>query len=73
VFSTDTDTLISTAQKPSSCYLQELAINRVTNAVYGGGAANEGACLVQFDADGHVVRQTVVGPHAKDKSPIIRG
>ncbi len=73
VFSTDTDTLVTTAQKPSSCYLQELAINRATNAVYGGGAANEGACLVQFDADGHVVRQNVVGPHAHDKSPIIHG
>lgn len=70
VFSTDTDTLLSTAQKPS-CSLQVLAINQTTNMLYGGGAANGGACLVQFDADGHIVRENVVGPNAKDKSPII--
>jgi hypothetical protein len=68
VFSTDTDTLVSTAQKPS-CVLQVLAINQVTDTVYGGGAANEGACLVQFDADGHIVRENVVGPTVKGKSP----
>jgi hypothetical protein len=61
VFSTDTDTLVSTSQKPS-CVLQVLAINQVTDTVYGGGATAEGACLVQFDADGHVVRENVVGP-----------
>jgi hypothetical protein len=71
VFSTDTDTLVSTAQKPSSCYLQVLAINRATDAVYGGGAANEGACLVQFDADGHIVRENVVGPNVKGTSPMV--
>jgi len=70
VFSTDSDTLVSTAQKPS-CSLEVLAINQATDMVYGGGATNEGGCLVQFDADGHVVREKVVGPHAKDKSPII--
>ncbi len=70
VFSTDSDTLVATAQKPS-CSLQVLAINRATNVVYGGGAANEGACLVQFDADGHVVRENVVGPNVKGKSPMI--
>ena len=61
VFSTDTDTLVLTPQKPS-CVLQVLAINQVTDTVYGGGATAEGACLVQFDADGHVVRENVVGP-----------
>jgi hypothetical protein len=71
VFSTDTDTLVATAQKPSSCYVQVLAINQATNVVYGGGAANEGACLVQLDADGHIVRENVVGPNVKGKSPSI--
>lgn len=68
VFSTDTDTLVSTAQKPS-CVLEVLAINQVTDTVYGGGAANEGACLVQFDADGHIVRENVVGPNVNGTSP----
>jgi hypothetical protein len=71
VFSTDSDTLVLTAQKPLSCYLQVLAINQATDMVYGGGAANEGACLVQFDADGHVVRENVVGPDVKGTSPRI--
>ncbi|MFZ1178694.1 MAG: hypothetical protein WAO15_21015 [Mycobacterium sp.] len=70
VFSTDSDTLVSTAQKPS-CYLQVLAINKATDVVYGGGAADEGACLVQFDADGHIVRENVVGPNVKGKSPMV--
>jgi hypothetical protein len=70
VFSTDSDTLVSTAQKPS-CYLEGLAINQATDVVYGSGAADEGACLVEFDADGHIVRENVVGPNEKGKSPMI--
>ncbi|MDR3654984.1 MAG: hypothetical protein P4L48_04730 [Mycobacterium sp.] len=70
VFSTDSDTLVSTAQKPS-CSLEVLAINQATDVVYGGGAADEGACLVQFDADGHIVRENVVGPNVKGKSPMV--
>jgi hypothetical protein len=70
VFSTDSDTLVSTAQKPS-CYLETLAINQATDVVYGGGAVDEGACLVQFDADGHIVHENVVGPNVKGKSPMV--
>jgi hypothetical protein len=68
VFSTDSDTLVSTTPKPS-CYLNVLAINHATDVVYGGGAADKGACLVEFDADGHIVRENVVGPNVKGKSP----
>jgi len=70
VFSTDSDTLMSTAQKPS-CSLEGLAINQATNVVYAGGATDEGACLVEFDADGHIVRENVVGPNVKGKSPMV--
>jgi hypothetical protein len=70
VFSTDSDTLVATAQTPS-CSVQVLAINQATDMLYGGGSAREGACLVQFDADGHIVRENVVGPNVKGKDPRI--
>ncbi len=70
VFSTDSDTLVSTAQKPS-CYVQRLAINQATGVVYGGGLDSGGGCLVQFDADGHVLRESVVGQKVEGKSPMI--
>jgi hypothetical protein len=68
VFSTDSDTLVSTAQKPS-CYLQVLAINQATGMVYGGGGSDKGGCIVQFDSDGQVVREKVVAASVKGKSP----
>jgi hypothetical protein len=67
VFSTDSDTLVSTAEKPS-CFVQVLAINQATDVLYGGGLDNGGGCLVQFDADGHLIRENVVGPHVQGKS-----
>jgi hypothetical protein len=70
VFSTDSDTLVATAQKPS-CSLEVLAINQATDMLYGGGSTDEGACLVQFGADGHIVRENVVGPYVKGKNPRI--
>lgn len=70
VFSTESDTLVSTAQKPS-CSLQVLAINQATDVVYGGGQDDRGGCLVQFDADGHIIRESVVGPNVKGKSPMV--
>ena len=69
VFSTESDTLVSTSRKPS-CYLHALAINQATDVVYGGGATEQGACLVEFDADAHIVRENVVGPgHAEGQEP----
>lgn len=71
VFNTDSDTLVSTAHEPS-CSLEALAINPATGVVYGGGLASGAGCLVQFDADGHIVRENVhVGPSAQGKPPIV--
>jgi DNA-binding beta-propeller fold protein YncE len=59
VFSTDSDTLVSTSLKPS-CDADLLAINQATGMVYGGGLSDKGACLVQFDSDGRIVRENVL-------------
>ena len=40
--------------------------------VYGGGASDEGECLVQFDSDGHIVRENVVGPNVKGKNMLVQ-
>ncbi|MGO9155439.1 YncE family protein [Mycobacterium sp.] len=59
VFSTDSDTLVSTSREPS-CHANLLAINQATGMVYGGGLSDKGVCLVQFDSDGRIVRENVL-------------
>jgi hypothetical protein len=63
VFNTDTDTLVSTTDKPG-CSPQVLAISHTTGTVYAGGSSDKGECLVQYDPDGRVVRENVVVPHS---------
>ena len=59
VFSTDSDTLVSTSRAPS-CKVDLLAINQATGMVYAGGLSDKGACLVQFDSDGRIVREAML-------------
>ncbi len=56
VFDTDSDTLVLTSQEPS-CRANLLAINQTTGMVYGGGS---GGCLVQFDSEARIVRETAL-------------
>lgn len=71
VFSTDSDTLVSTSQEPS-CSPQVLAINQATGMIYGGGLSDTGECLVQFDSDGRIVRENVVAPSVKGKNMLVQ-
>ncbi|OBK50776.1 hypothetical protein [Mycobacterium sp. 1081908.1] len=71
VFSTDSDTLISTSDKPS-CSPQVLAISQATGIVYGGGVSDKGECLVQFDSDGRIVRENVVAPHVAGQNMLVQ-
>ncbi|BBZ46481.1 hypothetical protein [Mycobacterium parmense] len=71
VFSTDSDTVVSTSQKPS-CYPQVLAINPASGIVYGGGISDKGECLVEFDSDGRIVADNDVAPNAHDKNPLVQ-
>ena len=71
VFSTDSDTLVSTSQKPS-CLVEVIAISEATGMVYGGGNSPKGECLVQFDSDGRIVRENVVAPHSGNKNMLIQ-
>jgi hypothetical protein len=66
VFSTDSDALVSTNQE-RSCLAQVIAISQATGIVYGGGTSDKGECLVQFDSDGHIVRENVVAPFVEGK------
>jgi hypothetical protein len=71
VFSTDSDALVSTSDKPS-CSPQVLAISQATGIVYGGGASDKGECLVEFDSDGHIVRENVVAPNRKGQNMLVQ-
>jgi hypothetical protein len=71
VFNTDTDTLVSTTDKPG-CSPQVLAISHTTGMVYGGGMSAKGECLVQFDSDGHIVRENVVAPLSANKNRMVQ-
>ena len=71
VFSTDTDALVSTSDKPS-CSPQVLAVSQATGIVYGGGASDKGECLVQFGSDGRIVRENVVAPNVKGQNMLVQ-
>jgi hypothetical protein len=71
VFSTDTDTVVSTSQQPS-CSSEVLAISQATGMVYGGGLSDKGQCLVQFDSDGRIVRDNLVAPHVGGKNMLVQ-
>jgi hypothetical protein len=71
VFSTDSDTLVSTSQEPS-CHAEVLAISQTSGLVYGGGLSDKGECLVQFDSGGRIVRDNVVAPPVKGKNLVVQ-
>lgn len=71
VFSIESDTLVSTSNKPS-CSPQVLAIREETGIVYGGGISEKGECLVQFDSDGRIVRENVVAPIEKGHNVLVQ-
>ena len=71
VFRTDTDTLVSTGQKPS-CSLEVLAIRLETGTLYGGGNSDKGECLVLFNSDGRIVRENVVAPPSRNKNMMVQ-
>ena len=71
VFSTVSDALVSTSDKPS-CSPQVLAISQATGLVYGGGASDKGECLVQLDSDGRIVRENVVAPNVKGQNMLVQ-
>lgn len=70
VFSTESDTLVSTSKKPS-CVVQVIAISQQTGMVYGGGTAGAGDCLVLYDPDGHIVRENAL-PHHTGKQNLVQ-
>jgi hypothetical protein len=71
IFSTESDTLLSTSQQPS-CSPEVIAINQATGMIYGGGLSAKGECLVQFDPDGRIVRENVVAPSVQGKNMLVQ-
>jgi hypothetical protein len=65
VFSTDSDTLVSTSQQ-TSCQVRRLAINEATGMVYGSGLSERSGCLVQFDSDGRLVKESASSHEGKN-------
>lgn len=51
---------------------QVLAVNDASDMVYGGGQSATGECLVEFDSDGHLVRENDVAPLSSTQNRLIQ-